>query len=83
MDLYIISGGWDKSVTVYEVSELKPLFKLSPAHSLPITCVKWMNKDIVTCSADRTAALWDTSNGQQVSLFRGTYYYHHIINETQ
>ena len=56
---------------VYNVLDLKPLFRLSVAHSLPVTCVRWLNRDLVTCSADRCAALWDTSNGERSTLFSG------------
>ena len=77
---FIVSGGWDKGVHIYSVSDLKPLFKLAPAHTLPITCVRWINKDLVTCSADKTAALWDTSNGQQISLFTGNALFYYVAS---
>ncbi|KAL5257060.1 hypothetical protein ACHWQZ_G012099 [Mnemiopsis leidyi] len=68
---YLATGSWDKSAVVYNVLDLKPLFRLSVAHSLPVTCVRWLNRDLVTCSADRCAALWDTSNGERSTLFSG------------
>jgi WD40 repeat protein len=64
-------GAWDKSAVIYNVLDLKPLFRLSVAHSLPVTCVRWLDRDLVTCSADRSAALWNTSNGERATLFSG------------
>ena len=64
-------GAWDKSAVIYNVLDLKPMFRLSVAHSLPVTCVRWLERDLVTCSADRCAALWDTSNGERATLFSG------------
>jgi len=68
---YLATGAWDKSAVIYNVLDLKPLFRLSVAHSLPVTCVRWLDRDLVTCSADRSAALWNTSNGERATLFSG------------
>ena len=64
-------GGWDKSIVVYDVLDLKQMFKLRQAHSQPITRLLWLDQDLITCSADTTTVLWDTNTGQKATTFTG------------
>lgn len=66
----LASGGWDKEVNVWDLSNLEVVNNLSGRHKVPVTSVCWHRPNgllICTGSADNTAALWNAENGQHLA----------------
>ena len=67
----LATTSWDRSIIIYNINELKPKYIIKDAHSLPITCVQWMDTYILTTSADKTISLWDSTCGKSIRKFSG------------
>ena len=67
----LCTGGWDKCINVYNVEDVQHMFQLEGAHTMPITCVQWLDRHLLSTSADKTAVLWDSTTGLRKQTFEG------------
>ena len=66
----LASGGWDKEVNLWDLSNLEVVHTLKGAHNVPVTCVSWHHPNgllVCTGSADHTLALWNAETGKHVA----------------
>ena len=66
----LASGGWDKEVNIWDLSNLEVVHTLKGAHRVPVTSLCWntqRDRLICTGSADHTAVLWHADTGNRVA----------------
>ena len=63
----LATGGWDKVVSVWKISEGERI-RLLEGHKYAVTSVAWSpdGKYLASGSSGGTVIIWDTSNGEQV-----------------
>ena len=69
----LASGGWDKEVHLWDLSNLEVVHTLKGVHKVPVTSVCWHRPNgllVCTGSADHNVALWNANTGEHLSILR-------------
>ncbi|MEQ8822341.1 MAG: serine/threonine-protein kinase [Sumerlaeia bacterium] len=70
----LLAGAEDGTITLLDVESSEPM-RLFEGHSGPIRDLVWVAKErrFLSASADETARLWNISNPESVTVYRGTH----------
>ncbi len=69
---YVVSGSWDTSLKLWDVSSGKEM-RIFVGHSKPVDTVAFSSdgKYVLSGSQDNTIKLWDVSSGKEIKTFIG------------
>ncbi|OCH91393.1 WD40 repeat-like protein [Obba rivulosa] len=70
---HLISGSWDGTVRIWDITDLTSEAATPPGHNATVTCLAFSNENdmVASGSADRRIIVWDTSSGKRLKTFEG------------
>lgn len=63
---YLASGGMDRHIMLWDVKSDGQNYNVLEGHKSAILEVKWTGSRIISCSADKTVAIWDANRGERI-----------------